>query len=250
MPNILLCITEGQDVNDEWRLHLASNIVEALTFTDGGQNEMIPTIFVVADPETSLEIGLSTIGRGDPRTLEGGARRRAPVVMVPIRGRSWDFDEVILRKRSEDSEERGALDILASLGAVEEINDSLGWADCQNRSMKKAVDIIMEHIENEHQLLGKVLFVGDAVPEAVLARFASDHIIHVTQQIDEDDTAALLRQLYWLGESGLSGLEDQMGEGETEQSAKRISVKEAMRLAALLDQLNNIDDFEVGGFAV
>jgi hypothetical protein len=245
MDDILLCITDDESNDDQW-LHLASNIVEALTYSFEGVSADIPTIHVVASVEACLEVGLGAIGRGETRTLEGGDRRLSSVVLTPCREieRDWDFGDAMLGRNGDEYKENGALDDLAGLGVVE--SDVMqGWEGYRDRRMEGAIKSVMER-----RPVNKIILVGELQAVTELSNKMADiknaQIIYASESLLDGNIEGLINQLQWLHSAdGLGSKVDvhradmePMDEEKTELKVKREAVKEAMQLASIFKQLD------------
>ncbi len=245
MENILLCIADDGSNDDQW-LHLASNIVEALTYSMEEIPTVIPTIHLIASVEACLEIGLGAIGRSETRTLEGGDRRLSSVVLIPCRGaeRQWDFEEAMLGRNGDEFKENGALDDLAAFGTIE-VDDMQGWEGYRNRRMEDAVESIIKRRTVEN-----IILVGENRKVEYLSKMLSDisnaRIIHASIPPSDGDIEELVNQLQWLHstDSFDSEIDQKRADMESvvdekiELKMKREAVKEAMQLASILTKFD------------
>lgn len=244
MENILLCITDDGSRDDQW-LHLASNIVEALTYSIEGVSASIPTINVVASMEACLEIGIGAIGRGETHTLEGGDRRLSSVVLVPYRGdrkQQWDFEGAMLGMNSGEFTGKGALEDLAALGAIEIVSmqEEGGY---RNRNINDAIEYVIKRCNVKN-----IILIGEHWAVSELSKrlpiFSEVPIIHASA---DGDIEELVSQLQWLHSADSfnseidqkradmeSGVEDEM-----ELRMKLEAVKEAIQLASIFKQLDS-----------
>lgn len=240
MENILLCITDDGSSDDQW-LHLASSIVEALTYSIEGVSASIPTIHVVASMEACLEIGIGAIGRGETRTLEGGDRRLSSIELVPYRedNKKWDFGDAMLGRGNGEFKENGALEDLAALGAIE-IDGIQEGGGYRNRRIKDAIKYVIEG-----RIVQNIILVGE---RGAVFKLANDlpniSKAPVICASEDGDIEELVSQLQWLhsadsfdseADRKYADMEPLNNEDmELKMKMKREAVKEAMQLASVL----------------
>lgn len=119
MNSILLYI-EPDENERQSVVQQAADLVEAMTFQIEAPISAA-SIGVVAEPSVCLEIGLSMLGRGQARTVEGGERRASPLMLFPFvseEGREWGEIQ-LLRGGESEGDEFGTLNDLVSFGAIE-----------------------------------------------------------------------------------------------------------------------------------
>lgn len=121
MKSILLYL-EPNEAERQPMIQMAADLVEALTLRAEALEHPPESIGIVAEPFACLEIGLSMLGRGEARTVEGGERRASPLVLFPfVTDQTRESGEMLLmRRRETESEDYGTLDDLALFGAVEQ----------------------------------------------------------------------------------------------------------------------------------
>lgn len=124
MSSILLYI-EPDNSERSQLVQMAADLVEALTFDAEAAFSQEHTIGIVAEPSICLEIGLSMLGRGETRTVEGGERRKSPITIYPYvtdsKRKEVEFS-LLGRNTLSDGEmnkESGFLNDLYEFGAIE-----------------------------------------------------------------------------------------------------------------------------------
>jgi hypothetical protein len=124
--NSILLYIEPEETERQQMVQMAADLVEALTLPSENLGTPPQSIGIIAEPSACLEIGLSMLGRGETRTVEGGERRASPLKLFPfVTDRSWDSGEIGLMNSGEtERDEYGTLDDLALFGAIEQDPES------------------------------------------------------------------------------------------------------------------------------
>lgn len=127
MNAILLYLDSDKSERQEM-VQLAADLVEALTFQHENLLQQHQSIGVVAEPSVCLEIGLSMLGRGEARTVEGGERQKSPLMMFPFVADSEESKTELglMGGFNDRHDEYGTLDDLAKFGAIEQDEESRG----------------------------------------------------------------------------------------------------------------------------
>lgn len=151
-------------------VRMAADLVEVLTFDAKAECSHEYAIGIVAEPSICLEVGLSMLGRGEARTIEGGERRKSPVTIYPFVSKSNRSDaEFSLLGRNtsfngEVSRESGFLDDLYALGAFEREPDfaHMDWQELN------AHFILKKLLHSGNIRWNRVLIFGDSMHESDL----------------------------------------------------------------------------------
>ncbi len=141
MSSILLYIEPDKSERRQL-VQMTADLVEALTFDAKAAFSKEHTIGIVAEPSICLEIGISMLGRGEARTVEGGERRKSPVTIYPFidqSSRSKVEYSLLGRNDGETGKESGFLNDLYEYGAIEREMDftHMKWHDLSAHSILK-----------------------------------------------------------------------------------------------------------------
>lgn len=152
----------------------AADLVEAISFDPESPNGAASVrIGLVAEPSACLEVGLSMLGRGQARTVEGGERSASPLMLFPfVTKEGRDRGELNLLRRewaAEDMEEEtfGSLSDLLNLGAVE-AGTEVSWEHHARVEPNEAVEDAVMHAREQQNWDQLVVFSSDAaVPDTL-----------------------------------------------------------------------------------
>ncbi len=227
MNSILLYI-DPEETERQQMIQMAADLIEALTFQFEGLRPPPQSIGVIAEPSVCLEIGLSMLGRGETRTLEGGERRASPLMLYPfVSDLSRESGEIGLINREETGElgDFGMLDDLAVFGAIER-DPEVSWE-------KQSATEVLGRILQRQSWHSVVVFASD------------DAVSQIQESIRNDETRIVNARLPGLDEDKerVSGLLEQLESIENEEihTIQREAVINALRLEALLSRLESID---------
>lgn len=226
MNSILLYI-EPEESQRQQMIQMAADLVEALTFQVGEAVLPPRSIGVIAEPSTCLEIGLSMLGRGETRTVEGGERRASPLMLFPfVSDGSQASGEVALLRRGESApDDFGTLDDLAAFGAVEQDPE----ATFAEQDMRSASEVL-ERILRRRSWQTIVVFGPDELaPESIRSRAqTSAWIVNAEHlNVDSERIPGLLERL-------------EPTDDEETRRVRRAAVSGALQLEALLSRLESL----------
>lgn len=224
MNSILLYVDPREEVRRQM-IQTAADIVEALTFRSQRLDEPPQVIGIIAEPSACLEIGLSMLGRGETRTVEGGERRASPVRLFPfVAGLDREDGEIDLISRGEtESGNYGTLDDLVMFGAVEQDPDF----PLAGRERQRALEVL-ERVSRARPWRRVVVFAPRREFEEVRTRVDPDaYTVYVADfEADRERVDALLRQL-------------EPVESEEPHAAQKDAVVSALRFESLLSRLES-----------
>lgn len=227
--NPILLYIDPEENERQQMIQIAADLVETLTFQFDGHRPSPKSIAVIAEPSACLEIGLSMLGRGEARTVEGGERRASPLVLYPfITGLSRENGEANLvnREGTDEPGDFGMLDDLAIFGAIERDPD-ISWGQ-----------------QSATEILEKIL---QSQPWQSVVMFASDDTLSQIQGqgvILNNNTRIINARLWELdkNEEHISALLERLEPRESEDTynIRREAIINALRLETLLSNLERI----------
>lgn len=228
MNSILLYI-DPVEAERQQMIQMAADLVEALTFQFEGLRPPPQSIGIIAEPSACLEIGLSMLGRGETRILEGGERRASPLMLYPfVSDLSRESGEIGLINREETGElgDFGMLDDLAVFGAIER-DPELSWEE-------QTATEILERILRRQSWQSVVVFASDNALSQIQESIRNDETRIINTRLssgqgeDKERVSGLLEQLESI-------------ENEGAHAIQREAVINALRLETLLSRLESID---------
>ena len=216
---ILLHVEPGADDRDRF-VAWAADLVEAIT-ADMDDAPASPSIEVgvVADLLTCLEIGVVTLGRAAPRTVESGDRHTSPLRLFPFRP-TPEGDE----SRAELASAYECLRELADDGAVEGVSHD-GESD---EMLPAAAGALLRALEGGEW--ESVVVLGESEPSrAAILKWSQQHLqTRVVRPMPDEEiherVAVLLRRVE-------PDVEDRY------TSVRRIAVENAVQFATILEQV-------------
>jgi len=224
----VLIVVDPADERRASAVRLVSDLLEALT--DDSWASTPGRYVVLADPNDCLDIGLSTLGKGDPRTVEGGERQASPLTLIPVRAR--DEDGLSLLARGDDDESGGSLHDLVAAGAIEEDSE---WAiGSQLRSLVDAA------VALSNRKAFSSIFVLAATSETLRAlREHKEYKNSTWHDFREESLRARIREGETAGDRIRREIMDRPPEFEDkqEQGAAEQGIFEACLLTAAIDRL-------------
>ena len=220
--NSILLYVDPQEDDRRQMIQMAADIVEALTFRSKRLDEPPHFIGIIAEPSACLEIGLSMLGRGETRTVEGGERRASPVRLFPfVTGLDREDGEIDLIGRGEsESGNYGTLDDLVMFGAVEQDPDF----PLAGRKRQRALEVL-ERVSRARPWQHVAVFAPRREFEEVRTRLdPGADIVNVAHfETDGERADALLGQL-------------EPVESEGPHAAQKDAVVSALRFESLLSR--------------
>ena len=220
MNRILLYVEPGPGERNRvvaW----AADLVEATTapINDSDPSPAL-AVGVVADVLNCLEIGVVMLGRGEPRTIEGGERNASPVTLYPFRpiGEDDESSEELANTAYECLRE------LSNGGAVEGIGAGSGEDDTLPDT-----EVALRDVLQSADWEGVVVLGEPARSRAAVGDWSRQHPQNriIRPQSDEeirDQVDTLLRRVEPAGEDNYT-------------ETRRLAVQNAVQLGELLDQL-------------
>lgn len=227
MNSILLYI-DPEETERQQMIQMATDLVEALTFQFEGLRPPAQSIGVIAEPSACLEIGLSMLGRGETRTVEGGERRASPLMLYPfVSDLSRENGEIGLITGGETGEfgDFGMLDDLAVFGAIER-DPELPWEE-------QSAPEILERILRRQSWQSVVVFASDNAFSQIHRGIHNDGTRIINARFLEADK----------NEEHISALLERLEPVESQDTynIRREAVINALRLETLLSRLESID---------
>jgi hypothetical protein len=196
----------------------AADLVEAITarINDSDPSAAL-AVGVVADVLDSLEIGVVMLGRGAPRTLEGGERNASPVTLFPFRPTGGDDEST-----EELASAYECLRELADSGAIEGVDDSSGEDDTV-----PDVEVALHSALRSGDWEG-VIVLGES--RATIREWSEQRISTRVVRPPPDEEIrervdTLLRRVEPEGEDNY-------------RQVRRLAVQDAVRFGTMLDQLD------------